>query len=144
MAAEDVSPDSSVVEPYIPASTSLPEITVKALILGFLLSALLAGANAYLGLKVGLTVSASIPAAVISMAVLRMFREHNILENNIVQTIASAGESLAAGIIFTMPALVLTAWGLASVGRDFEILTGYGWNTLFIGVAFLIGWALGR
>ncbi|MDX1393763.1 MAG: oligopeptide transporter, OPT family, partial [Gemmatimonadota bacterium] len=93
--------------PYIPASQSLPEITVKAVILGFLLSAVLGGANAYLGLKVGLTVSASIPAAVISMAILRMFREHNILENNIVQTAASAGESLAAGVIFTLPALIL-------------------------------------
>ncbi len=93
--------------PYIPASQSLPEITVKAVILGVALSALLAGANAYLGLKVGLTVSASIPAAVISMAILRMFREHNILENNIVQTAASAGESLAAGVIFTFPALIL-------------------------------------
>ncbi len=94
-------------EPYIPASQSLPEITVKALVLGFLLSAILAGANAYLGLKVGMTVSASIPAAVISMAVLGLFREHNILENNIVQTSASAGESVAAGVIFTLPALVM-------------------------------------
>ena len=95
------------VTPYIPATQSLPEITAKALVLGFVLSAVLAGANAYLGLKVGLTVSASIPAAVISMAVLRLFREHNILENNIVQTAASAGESLAAGVIFTLPALVM-------------------------------------
>ena len=95
------------VTPYIPASQSLPEITAKAVVLGFILSAVLAGANAYLGLKVGLTVSASIPAAVISMAVLRLFREHNILENNIVQTAASAGESLAAGVIFTLPALVM-------------------------------------
>ena len=98
---------SDVVTPYIPASQSLPEITGKAIVLGFILSAILAGANAYLGLKVGLTVSASIPAAVISMAVLRMFRESNILENNIVQTAASAGESLAAGVIFTIPALVM-------------------------------------
>jgi putative OPT family oligopeptide transporter len=97
-------------QPYIPASTSLPEITIKAVVLGVLLSALLAGANAYLGLKVGLTVSASIPAAVISMAVLRMFREHNILENNIVQTAASAGESLAAGVIFTFPALIMLGY----------------------------------
>ena len=92
---------------YIPASQSLPEITIKAVILGAVLSAILAGANAYLGLKVGLTVSASIPAAVISMALLRMFKTSNILENNIVQTAASAGESLAAGVIFTIPALIL-------------------------------------
>lgn len=94
-------------EPYISADRVLPEITVKAVLLGMVLSAVLAGANAYLGLKVGLTVSASIPAAVLSMAILRFFRTSNILENNIVQTSASAGESLAAGAIFTMPALVI-------------------------------------
>ena len=75
---------------------SLPEITVKAVLLGILLSIVLAGANAYLGLFAGMTVSASIPAAVVSMGVLRLFRRSNILENNIVQTAASAGESLAA------------------------------------------------
>ncbi|MFQ5703269.1 MAG: OPT family oligopeptide transporter [Gemmatimonadales bacterium] len=92
---------------YIPASQTLPEITAKAVVLGVVLSAMLAGANAYLGLKVGLTVSASIPAAVISMAVLKLFKDSNILENNIVQTAASAGESLAAGVIFTIPALIM-------------------------------------
>jgi putative OPT family oligopeptide transporter len=107
MASTDTSSSSQVDAPYIPASQSLSEITFKAIVLGFLLSAILAGANAYLGLKVGMTVSASIPAAVISMAVLRAFRESNILENNIVQTAASAGESLAAGVIFTLPALVM-------------------------------------
>ena len=85
----------------------LPEITVKALFLGVLLSMILAGANAYLGLFAGMTVSASIPAAVISMGILSLFKKSNILENNIVQTAASAGESLAAGVIFTIPALVL-------------------------------------
>ena len=99
--------DQGVVVPYISASQTLNEITVKAVVLGIILSAVLAGANAYLGLKVGMTVSASIPAAVISMAILRFFREHNILENNIVQTAASAGESLAAGVIFTLPALIM-------------------------------------
>lgn len=97
--------------PYVAASTTLPEITVKALLLGVALSVVLAAANAYLGLFAGMTVSASIPAAVISMAVLRLFRQSNILENNIVQTAASAGESLAAGVIFTLPAMViLGAW----------------------------------
>ena len=85
----------------------LPEITIKALFLGVVLSMILAGANAYLGLFAGMTVSASIPAAVISMGVLSLFKKSNILENNIVQTAASAGESLAAGVIFTIPALVL-------------------------------------
>lgn len=86
---------------------SLPEITIKAVFLGILLSMILAAANAYLGLYAGMTVSASIPAAVVSMGVLRLFRKSNILENNIVQTAASAGESLAAGVIFTLPALVI-------------------------------------
>ncbi|MCG8416356.1 MAG: oligopeptide transporter, OPT family [Proteobacteria bacterium] len=95
------------VKPVIPASVSLPEITGKALVLGVVLSAVLAGANAYLGLKVGLTVSASIPAAVMSMAILRLFRRSNMLENNIVQTAASAGEAVAAGVIFTLPALIM-------------------------------------
>ena len=98
-------------------SKSLPEITPKAIVLGVLLSMVLAGANAYLGLFAGMTVSASIPAAVISMAVLRLFRKSNILENNIVQTAASAGESLAAGVIFTIPALVLMG-----VWTDFDYL----------------------
>lgn len=94
-------------KPYIPASTILPETTVKAFILGAILSVILAAANAYLGLFAGMTVSACIPAAVISMVVLKMFRHNNILENNIVQTAASAGEALAAGAIFTFPALIL-------------------------------------
>ncbi len=99
------------VQPHIPADVSLPEITVKAVLLGIGLSMLLGAANAYLGLKAGMTVAASIPAAVISMGVLRLARRSNILENNIVQTAASAGESLAAGVIFTLPALVLLgAW----------------------------------
>jgi putative OPT family oligopeptide transporter len=94
-------------QPYVPASRSLPEMTVRAVLLGVVLSAVLAAANAYLGLFAGLTVSASIPAAVISMGVLRLLRNSNVLENNIVQTAASAGESLAAGVIFTIPGLVL-------------------------------------
>ncbi len=97
-------------KPYIPNKTILPETTIKAFILGALLSMILSAANAYLGLFAGMTVSASIPAAVLSMAILRMFKNHNILENNIVQTAASAGESLAAGVIFTFPALVLMGY----------------------------------
>lgn len=92
------------------AANPLPQLTVKAIILGIVLSVVLAGANAYLGLFAGLTVSASIPAAVISMAILSLFKSSNILENNIVQTAASAGESLAAGVIFTLPALILLGY----------------------------------
>lgn len=97
-------------KPYIPASVRLPETTVKAIFLGVILSMILASANAYLGLFAGMTVSASIPAAVISMAILKLFKSSNILENNIVQTAASAGESLAAGMIFTFPALILMGY----------------------------------
>lgn len=96
--------------PLVPPSVSLPEITLKAVVLSVVLAAVLAGANAYLGLFAGMTVSASIPAAVVSMAVLRLFRRSNILENNIVQTAASSGEALAAGVIFTIPGLVLLGY----------------------------------
>ena len=96
--------------PVIPAGVSLPEITVKAVILSIVLAGVLTAANAYLGLFAGMTVSASIPAAVASMAILRLFRRFNILENNIVQTAASSGEALAAGVIFTMPALLLVGY----------------------------------
>lgn len=95
------------IKPYIPASTRLPEITVKAVILGALLAILMAGSNAYLVLKVGLSVSACIPAAVISMTVLKLFGKSNILENNAVQTAASAGEIMAAAVAFTLPAMVM-------------------------------------
>jgi uncharacterized oligopeptide transporter (OPT) family protein len=88
-------------------ASSIPEITVKAVVLGVVLAIVLAAANGYLGLFAGMTVSASIPAAVVSMAVLRLFRRSTILENNMVQTIASSGEALAAGVVFTIPALVI-------------------------------------
>lgn len=96
--------------PVVPAHVSLPEITLKGVVLSVILAAVLAGANAYLGLFAGMTVSASIPAAVTSMAILRLFRQSNILENNIVQTAASSGEALAAGVIFTIPALLLIGY----------------------------------
>jgi putative OPT family oligopeptide transporter len=88
-------------------SDPIAQITLKAVVLGIVLAAVLAGANAYLGLFAGMTVSSAIPAAVVSMAVLRLFRQHTILENNIVQTTASAGSSVAAGVVFTVPALYL-------------------------------------
>jgi putative OPT family oligopeptide transporter len=97
-------------QPYIPAYASVAEVTVKGVLLGLVLAVLLGAANTYLGLKAGLTVAASIPAAVVSLAVLKAFRRHNILENNIVQTIASAGTSVASGAIFTIPALVILGY----------------------------------
>ena len=86
------------------------EITVKAFFLSIILSIVLSSAMAYLGLYAGMTISASIPAAIMSMGILKLFRKSNILENNIVQTAASAGESLAAGVIFTIPALLLIGY----------------------------------
>ena len=100
--------DQKEFKPYVPASKITPEFTVTSVIMGVLLAVIFGAANAYLGLKVGMTVSASIPAAVISMGVNRIImRKDSILESNMVQTIGSAGESLAAGTIFTMPALFL-------------------------------------
>ena len=97
-------------KPYIPADKITPEITITSIIMGIILAVVFGAANAYLGLRVGMTVSASIPAAVIAMGVIRVvMRKNSILESNIVQTIGSAGESLAAGAIFTLPALFLWA-----------------------------------
>ncbi|MBO5505022.1 MAG: oligopeptide transporter, OPT family, partial [Clostridia bacterium] len=97
-------------KPYIPAEKVTPEITITSIVMGIILAIIFGAANAYLGLRVGMTVSASIPAAVISMGVIRiLMRKNSILESNIVQTIGSAGESLAAGAIFTLPALFLWA-----------------------------------
>ncbi len=97
-------------KPYIPADRITPEITATSIITGVILAIVFGAANAYLGLRVGMTVSASIPAAVISMSILRVILKRNsILENNMVQTIGSAGESVAAGAIFTLPALFLWA-----------------------------------
>lgn len=121
--------------PVVPPETTLPEFTPKAVVLGLVLAAVLAAANAYLGLKVGMTVSAAIPAAVLSMGVLRLFRQHNILENNLVQTSASAGAAVAAGVIFTMPALLLMGFW-----RDFPFTAVFAMAALggTLGVLFTI------
>lgn len=97
-------------KPYIPAERVVPEFTITSILIGILLAVVFGAANAYLGLRVGMTISASIPAAVISMGIVRVIlRRESILENNMVQTIGSAGESVAAGAIFTLPALFLWA-----------------------------------
>ena len=102
--------DNKDFKPYVSSDTVIPELTPTAIIIGALLAALFGAANAYLGLRVGMTVSASIPAAVVSMGIMRkILCRNSILENNMVQTIASAGESLAAGAIFTMPVLFMWA-----------------------------------
>lgn len=116
--------------PIIPASQSLPEITFRGVILGIILTVILAAANAFLGLKVGQTISASIPAAIISMSILRFFRHSNVLENTMVQTMASVGEATISGITFILPALIIL-----------HIWNGfYYWQTVIIG---LLGGTLG-
>lgn len=121
-------------KPYIPAERVTAEFTVTSVVMGVLLAVIFGAANAYLGLRVGMTVSASIPAAVISMGVLRkLLRRDSILENNMVQTIGSAGESLASGVIFTMPALFLWA------GEGIMDVPGL----LFVTLITLIGGVLG-
>ncbi|MEC8869063.1 MAG: oligopeptide transporter, OPT family, partial [Candidatus Thermoplasmatota archaeon] len=134
--------------PYVPASRILPEITPKGVALAVILAMVLTAANVYLGLYVGMTVSASIPAAVLSMGMLRAIaaalprQETNILENNWVQTAVSAGESLAAGVIFTLPALiVLGTWEdfaffpvfiTAAVGGTIGVLFSISLRRIFI------------
>lgn len=126
---------AATVEPYIPASKSLPELTIGVLILGSLLSIILAGANAYLGMFAGMTVSASVPAAVISMGIFRLLRTGNILQNNGVQTAAASGEGLAAGVIFTLPALIILGiWGRFSY-LETTLIAGFGG---ILGVLFTI------
>jgi putative OPT family oligopeptide transporter len=118
--------------PEFPASQPSPaEFTLRAVILGLAIGTVMTAANTYLGLYAGMTVSASIPAAIVSMGILRgLLRRGTILENNIVQTMASAGESVAAGIIFTVPALMI-----AGVWREFPY-----WQVTLIG---LLGGVLG-
>ncbi len=96
--------------PFIPATKILPELTFRSIVLGLILALIFAASTCYLGLKVGRTISASIPSAVLSMAILRWFKDANILENNIVQTAASAGEVVAGGALFTLPALVMMGY----------------------------------
>ncbi|NLM13839.1 MAG: oligopeptide transporter, OPT family [Epulopiscium sp.] len=120
--------------PYVPSNKVMPEFTALSIVLGILLSIVFGAANAYLGLKVGMTVSASIPAAVISMTIVRVIlKRKSILENNMVQTIASAGESLAAGAIFTLPALFL--WGETPSALTMTLITLAGG---VLGVLFMI------
>ena len=115
-------------EPYIKPEEKVAEATIRAVVLGALLAVVFGVANAYLGLKVGMTVSASIPAAVISMAVLKgILRKGTVLENNIAQTIGSSGESLAAGIIFTIPAFFI--WNLTVPGFHHAVTS---WEIFFL------------
>lgn len=122
-------------KPFIPADKVLPEFTPVSIILGIILAIVFGAANAYLGLRVGMTVSASIPAAVLSMGIIRfVLRRDSILENNMVQTVGSAGESLAAGAIFTMPALFM--WAQES---DAVAMPSFGEITVIAACGGLLG-----
>ncbi len=124
--------------PYVPPNATLPELTLRAVLIGLALAVVFGAANAYLGLRVGLTVSASIPAAVMAVAVFRVLRRGSILETNMVQTIGSAGESLAAGVIFTIPALFIWSRTDPSIVVDvvqISVIAGLGG---ILGVLFMI------
>ena len=131
--------ESKEFKPFVPAEKSLPEFTGTSILLGILIAVAFGAANAYLGLRVGMTVSASIPAAVISMGLIRVIlKKESILENNMVQTIGSAGESVAAGAIFTLPALFLWAkeWGTAAPSLiEIAIIAFIGGS---LGILFMI------
>jgi putative OPT family oligopeptide transporter len=122
--------------PYVPASSTLPELTAKALVLGILMAVVLGAANAYLGLKAGLTISATFPAAVIAIAAFRLpFFKGNVLEQNIARTAASVGEALVAGAIFTIPAFLIARVDGEPVWRAFDY-----WSSTWI---MLVGGVLG-
>ncbi|MGH7340105.1 MAG: OPT/YSL family transporter, partial [Candidatus Rokuibacteriota bacterium] len=115
-------------QPYVPADVEMTESTIGAIVLGSLLGIVFAAASVYAGLKIGLTTSASIPIGVLAITILRAFGKSTILKNNIVQTTGSAGESLAAGVAFTLPSL---------------LLMGFDMNVLRITLIALLGGILG-
>src|SRR6202451_206911 len=121
--------------PYVDASSTMTEFSWRAVILGAIFGALFGAVSVYVGLRAGLTVSASIPISVLSISILRAFGRSTILENNIVQTTGSAGESLAAGVIFTMPALIFLGYSLnTEYWRIFFLALLGGW----LGVLFMV------
>jgi len=121
--------------PYVPASQNPAEFSLRAVVLGALFGVLFGAVSVYVGLRAGLTVSASIPIAVLSISILRAFGRATILENNIVQTVGSAGESVAAGVIFSIPALIFLGFSLnAEYWRIFFLSLMGGW----LGVLFMI------
>ncbi len=128
-----------IFKPYIPADKVVSEFTPMSIVLGIILAVVFGAANAYLGLRVGMTVSASIPAAVVSMGVIRLImRRKSILENNMVQTIGSAGESLAAGAIFTLPVLFMWAAQGEGGAPSFFMITVIAICGGILGVLFMI------
>jgi putative OPT family oligopeptide transporter len=126
-------PIKPVFKPFVPATESRPELTVRALLLGAVFGVLFGAVTVYVGLRAGLTVAASIPISVLSISILRAFGRASILENNIVQTTGNAGQSIAAGVIFTLPALVFLGFDLEA-SRIFALALFGGW----LGVLFMI------
>ena len=126
--------------PYVPPTMEMHEFTVKAVLIGLVLSVVLGAANAYLGLKAGMTIAATYPAAVIGMAALRLFRG-SILEENITRTVGSIGESIAAGAIFTIPAFFIAkdSEGLPLWGTTFLSFENYLKATVIMLVGGFIG-----
>jgi putative OPT family oligopeptide transporter len=120
-------------QPFVPASESRPELTLRALLLGAVFAVLFGAVTVYVGLRAGLTVAASIPISVLSISILRAFGKASILENNIVQTVGNAGQSIASGVIFTLPALIFLGFDLEST-RIFALALFGGW----LGVLFMI------
>ena len=126
-------PDKPAFKPFVPASETRPELTVRALLLGAFFGVVFGAVTVYVGVKAGLTVAASIPIAVLSISILRAFGRASILENNIVQTTGNAGQSIASGVIFTLPALIFLGFDLEA-SRIFALALFGGW----LGVLFMI------
>src|SRR6204780_5129348 len=123
----------STFRPFVPAAENRPELSIRALLLGAVFGNIFGAVTVYVGLRAGLTVAASIPIAVLSISILRVFGRASILENNIVQTTGNAGQSIAAGVIFTLPALIFLGFDL-EYSRIFLLALIGGW----LGVLFMI------
>src|SRR5271169_3906589 len=126
-------PPKPIFKPFVPTTESRPELTIRALLLGAFFGVLFGAVTVYVGLRAGLTVAASIPISVLSISILRAFGRASILENNIVQTTGNAGQSIASGVIFTLPALVFLGFELEYT-RIFMLALIGGW----LGVLFMI------
>src|SRR5437763_7600552 len=126
-------PPRPTFKPFVPTTETRPELSSRALILGCIFGVIFGAVTVYVGLRAGLTVAASIPISVLSISILRVLGRASILENNIVQTTGNAGQSIASGVIFTLPALVFLGFEL-EYARIFMLALIGGW----LGVLFMI------
>src|SRR5882672_12389755 len=126
-------PTTTTFRPFVPPSESRPEFTLRAILIGAVFGVLFGAVTVYVGLRAGLTVAASIPISVLSISILRVLGRASILENNIVQTTGNAGQSIASGVIFTLPALIFLGFDL-EYSRIFLLALIGGW----LGVLFMI------